>query len=104
MQKLIEQKADGLAASLIGVLNLSSDTLNSTALRVADKATDSEPLAKIIIQARQYAKVRMLYRAGLLTKETGKIALRSQQYPAGSLDLLKSGDIFADPAAFLVSI
>lgn len=104
LQKLIEQKADGLAASLIGVLNLSSDTLNSTALRVADKTTDSEPLAKIIIQARQYAKVRMLYRAGLLTKETGKIALRSQQYPAGSLDLLKSGDIFANPAAVLVSI
>lgn len=103
LQALIKQKADVLCASLLGVINIPCQAINETVLEMTGNAEASSPLTKIIVQARQYAKVRMLYRARLLNKETGKFALRSQHYPAGSLEMLKSADLFENPAAVMLT-
>lgn len=104
LQTLIQRNADALGASLSGVINRSTKPIDATAQHIAEGADSCDALTNIVSQARQYTKVRMLFRARLLCKEAGKFALRSQQYPAGSLEILKSGDIFANPAEFILTL
>lgn len=93
-----EKFADAISADIFDHLALQRVPIRP-ALRglVTGQPDEETPYYDILIRAREYSKVRMLYSQRFITTDEVKATLRPLAFPSGSLDALKAVDIFTLP-------
>lgn len=95
---LQQEFADAVTADVLAYMQLSRLRIADAMRLCADNApTKHNTLAKSLHQARAYTQIRMLHQLKLVDIKEVRPLLNEQEYPAGSLEKLKSVDVFTLP-------
>lgn len=95
---LQQEYADGLNVALFKHLNLRKLNILASMTTFADRSkTSRNNLAGMLRQAKRYTEVRMLHEFRCLTIYDAKDELKPMRFPPGSMDVLKSTNIFKLP-------
>ncbi|WP_346993331.1 HDOD domain-containing protein [Alteromonas gracilis] len=95
---LQQEFADAVTADVLSHIALKRLRIADTMRLCADNApTKLNTLAKSLHQARTYTQIRMLHQLKLIDIKEVRPLLIEQQYPVGSLEKLKSVDVFTLP-------
>lgn len=95
---LQQEFADAVTADVLAYMQLSRLRIADAMRLCADNApTKQNTLAKSLHQARAYTQIRMLHQLKLVDIKEVRPLLNEQEYPAGSLEKLKSVDVFTLP-------
>ncbi|WP_175405151.1 HDOD domain-containing protein [Salinimonas lutimaris] len=98
---LQEEFADKLTATLFDFMVFQRlPVTNAMAQLSHPTAPVTDPLARLIQQARVYTRVRMLHHTRCIDKDEVRQQLRGQHFARGALDKLKTVDIFSLPLTF----
>lgn len=95
---LQQEFADSVTADIFAHMQMTRLRLADAMRLCADNApVERKTLSKTLHQARTYAQVRMLHQLKLVEMKEIKPLFSEQKYPTGSLEVLKSIDVFTLP-------
>ncbi|NCP63685.1 MAG: HDOD domain-containing protein [Paraglaciecola sp.] len=95
LNSLIDGNAMGVSAALINRMDLKRLFIANAMEEIATHASsdDFSELAQVVLQARGYARYRLLKASQLINEQESKDYVRSLHLPKGALQALKSTDI-----------